>query len=522
MKRLLSFFLLLSCYVAYAQDKVPQNGYVKFTYPNGNISSEGTMVNGKPDRYWKTYYVNGVIKSEGNRKNLLLDSVWLFYNELGDTLEKINYVLGKKNGYYFKYDNVEEKNSTRKNVIISKELYVNDKREGISYYYYPNGTVYQIINYKGNKRHGTAREFDKNGVLISILEYFNDYLVDKQNLNRTIEGKKEGIWREFYANGKVKAEKNYRNDQLNGYVKEYNEKGSLVVKQVYNDGKLLDLGKQDTLNIEERVVYDDNKRVIKRGYYKENVPVGIHREYDGEGKVINAFVYNEEGKIISKGIIRDDGTREGEWNYYYDDGEVKSEGLYENNRQIGEWKFLFKGGNPEQIGNFNRGVLDGKWQWFYPSGKPLRVENFENGKKSGLFLEFSDKGDTVTAGNYAEGEMVGYWKTTYGDVLEQGSYVSDNKDGLWKSFYPNGVLMYQGNYIQGNPDGKHVYYYEDGKIQEEQTYVNGIKEKNWYKFTPDGKLFLTITYRSDEEYRINGYRVDKIKVQANRLDFLNK
>src|SRR6266498_4386036 len=146
MKRLLSLYLLLGCYVAYAQDKAPQSGYVKFTYPNGNISSEGTMVNGKPDKYWKTYYVNGVIKSEGNRKNLLLDSVWLFYNELGDTLEKINYVLGKKNGYYFKFDNVEEKNSTRKNAMISKELYVNDKREGISYYYYPNGTIYQIVN----------------------------------------------------------------------------------------------------------------------------------------------------------------------------------------------------------------------------------------------------------------------------------------------------------------------------------------------------------------------------------------
>ena len=72
-----------------------KNGYTKFTYPNGKISSEGMMVNGKPDGYWKTYYVTGVKKSEGNRKNFLLDSIWLFYNELSDTTEKISYVLGK-------------------------------------------------------------------------------------------------------------------------------------------------------------------------------------------------------------------------------------------------------------------------------------------------------------------------------------------------------------------------------------------------------------------------------------------
>ena len=122
-----------------------QNGYVKFFYPNGRISSEGTMVNGKPDKYWKTYYVNGVIKSEGNRKNLLLDSVWLFYNELGDTTEKINYVLSKKSGYYYKYVTVEEKNSTRRNVLFSKELYVNDKKEGSGSYYYSNGSLCRVV-----------------------------------------------------------------------------------------------------------------------------------------------------------------------------------------------------------------------------------------------------------------------------------------------------------------------------------------------------------------------------------------
>ena len=63
------------------------------------VSSEGFMQNDKPDGYWKTYYPSAVLKSEGNRVNHLLDSTWVFYKETGDTLQKVSYVLGKRNGY---------------------------------------------------------------------------------------------------------------------------------------------------------------------------------------------------------------------------------------------------------------------------------------------------------------------------------------------------------------------------------------------------------------------------------------
>jgi uncharacterized protein len=503
--------LFCHCFWAIGQEKEHSNGYVKFTYPNGKISSEGVMINGKPDGYWKTYYVNGIIKSEGNRKNFLLDSIWSFYNEMGDTLERISFVLGKKNGYYFKYKSVVEKNATQKIFLESRELYVNDKKEGLAYYYFPNGNLFQTIHYRNNKKHGEGKEYDKNGTLIAILEYFNDYLIDKQNLNRVVKGSKEGVWKEFYDNGKLKSEKKFVNNQLDGYVREYNQDGTLKLKEVYNQGKLLDNLKEDTLNIEERITYDENKRVKKKGYYKSNVPVGIHREYDSDGKVINAYVYDEEGHIVSQGIVNDDGTREGKWNYFFENGEIKSEGLYKNNRQSGEWKFLFKGGKPEQVGKFENGFFSGEWSWFYPNGSKLRIESFTQGKREGKFIEFSEKGDTTTFGSYTEGEMNGFWRITSGDTREEGSYTNDLREGIWKSFYEDGKLMYQGNYIQGNPDGKHVYYYPDGKIQEEQVYVLGIKEKNWYKFTPEGHLFLTITYQSDIETKINGIKIDRKK-----------
>jgi len=59
------------------------------------------MKNGKPEGDWRTYYTTGILKSEGNRKNFLRDSVWIVYNSTGDTIKKMNYMVGKKNGYYY-------------------------------------------------------------------------------------------------------------------------------------------------------------------------------------------------------------------------------------------------------------------------------------------------------------------------------------------------------------------------------------------------------------------------------------
>ena len=80
-----------------------KEGYNKLYYPNGKISSEGTIKDGKPDGYWINYYENGKIKSEGNRRDFKLDSLWKFYTEKGLLYLMYTYKAGKKNGYKYTY-----------------------------------------------------------------------------------------------------------------------------------------------------------------------------------------------------------------------------------------------------------------------------------------------------------------------------------------------------------------------------------------------------------------------------------
>ena len=52
------------------------DGFHQYFYPDGKVSSEGILVDGKPEGHWKTFYETGVLKSEGNRVDFQLDSTW--------------------------------------------------------------------------------------------------------------------------------------------------------------------------------------------------------------------------------------------------------------------------------------------------------------------------------------------------------------------------------------------------------------------------------------------------------------
>ncbi|MBN1790863.1 MAG: toxin-antitoxin system YwqK family antitoxin [Bacteroidales bacterium] len=501
------FIFLVSILTVHGQEI--KNGYTKLYHPNGKMASEGLMRNGQPDGYWKTYFPTGVLKSEGNRKNHLLDSIWIFYNEAGDTIQKVSYIMGKRNGFTTGYQVLNTQDPLLRGKVISRELFVNDKREGLSLYYYPEGSIREEVQYVNNKRQGITREFDKEGKLITLQRFNNGTLVERERINRSDEqGLKQGVWKSYYPNGRIRSEVNYRDGLLNGPFKEYDENGNVSVLLQYTKGVLIE--EQDTaaLDIEIRNELDSDGNVVYSGSFRKNVPVGIHRIFDGSGKVVNAFLYNDSGIKLGEGIITSEGKKEGEWKYFNMDGTIRSSGNYSNNLEQGTWKYYFGNGKTEQTGVFKNGRADGLWKWYYVNGGIKREEEYFEGKEEGVSIEYDTLGNIITSGSYFDGQKEGEWIYQAGDYSEKGVYIGDLKDGKWQAFYRDGKLKYEGNFVQGNPDGEHVFYYPNGQIKEINYYVMGISEKNWKKFDENGLLLITITYKDNREYRINGQKVE--------------
>lgn len=487
--------------IALFSQTVNPNGYNKFYYGNGKISSEGTMRDGKPDGYWKTYSEYGKIKSEGNRKNFELDSIWKFYNEQGKLAFAFTYKNGKKTGSKKIYD-------TKEGFVITSENYESDLKQGNTINYYKNGNIKQTIPFVNGKEEGAGFEYAPDSTIITLTKYKMGFVQREEKINRKdANGLKQGSWKEFYANGLVRIEVNFTDDKMNGYYKEYTVKGSLLNTTKYING-VVQMNAPELAKLDIRTGYYPDGNVKFTASYKDGVAEGIAREFSPEGKVTNAKVY-VEGVLTGEGIIDTIGRLQGPWKEYYPNGQIKSDGEYVNSKRIGDWTFYHSNSKIEQKGKYDKkGKAQGPWKWYYETGNILREENYRNDLQDGTMTEYSDSGKVITKGEYIDGQKEGPWMLELQEYREEGNYKGDRREGEWKHYYTeNGKLRFVGKFIDGVPDGMQIFYYLNGREKQTGKYAGGLKEGEWRFYDETGFLFLTILFKNDIEIRFDGIKV---------------
>lgn len=492
MKKYFFFFILIFFYCILSAQTDTLMVPVKYTYTNGKISSEGFLRNGKPDGYWKAYYESGIIKAEGNRKNFLLDSLWKFYSEEGNITQEISYKEGLKNGI---------RRTFYKDEII-EDYFLNDVRELFTKVYFSDGKLKKIVPFTGGLEDGTAFEFNRDSIIILILEYKKGFLLSREHINRKDpNGLKQGLWKVFFINGKVQQEVTYLNDKRNGYLKKYDSTGTLIsIEKFVNDEPALFAEELKEYEI-RRDYYSDGRVKIEGSYFK-NKPDGIRREYDSTGNIVKGYIFGE-GVLLGEGIIDAAGKKQGSWKEYFETGEILAVGKYINNERTGSWIFYHKNGKVEQKGSFtNKGIPDGEWNYYYESGNLLKKEFYDNGDPEEEYIEYSDSGEVIVKGMFSEGFETGEWYYAIGDVIEKGKYQDGVQVDWWEQRSKSDEqLIFKGKYSDGLPEGRHTWYFSDGTKKSEGLYVNGLREGNWRIFAPDGTLIINITYKNGIEMK---------------------
>ncbi len=490
-------FILLSKNWVQAQgseNPVNPNGYNVFYYTNGVKSSEGMFRDGKPDGYWKTYYEDGKLKSEGNRKNYELDSLWKFYDDSTHLILSINYLQGKKNGLRTTYREGET-------MVENFEM---DVKQGPTKFYYPGGKLKMEVPFVDGLEQGFAREYDEQGEIITFMEYKKGFLVSRERINRTDKnGKKQGRWKYFWDNGLVKLDGTYKDDLRNGYFKEYDEEGLLLtVKKFENDQEVKEAPELTSLSI--KTDYYPSGKVKTVASYNGDVPEGVRREYSEDGKITGSYIF-KSGAIVGEGIIDEEGVRNGPWKEYYADGTLRAVGNYDKGLRIGDWKFYHENGNVEQEGRYNKkGHLDGTWLWYYDDGTLRREQTYIDDLEDSDYKEYDEKGNLIVKGQYAEGLEEGEWTYDFGAFKETGTYKAGVRNGKWKSYYSDGTLRFEGSYVDDNLNSQCIWYWPNGKKKDAGRYVNGNRDGEWQLFNEDGTLQLVINYRNGTELSYDG------------------
>jgi|SRR5690554_6417296 len=503
----LTFFFCFVSFVLFSQNKIDttDQNYKAYLNDEGIIISEGYLEEGKPNRYWINYYSNGLRKSEGNRENFELDGPWIFYNENGSINTIITYKNGVKNGFKEYYEN---------SFLVKKEFYEVNKIIGEVIEYYPDSIekIKSSTPYKNNLKDGIAFHYAKDGRLIELVTYNKGFLKDREKVNQKDElGRKQGIWKIYYSNYRLKQERRYKDDLLNGYEKNYNRDGKLETAFLYIDGiKQNESDNEADFNIENQY-YSTGEIKKKTTFNMKGKKDGVEKSYTKDGEVEASAIY-KNGYLIAEGIIDDKGWYQGEWKHYYLNGNIKSEGGYTDGKRTGKWAYYFSNGKKEQIGFYDKnGKYTGEWNWYFENGNLLRSENYRNGLRDGVLEEYEADGKLITKGEYYNNLKEGAWFYELNDHSEKGNYQYGERHDNWEYFHKNGKLSFEGKFMDGVPDGKHRYYNENGVLIKEQNFEYGQKVGQWKWFDSNGIETLKILYKNDNIVRINGSKVDFLK-----------
>lgn len=144
---------------------------------------------------------------------------------------------------------------------------------------------------------------------------------------------------------------------------------------------------QDTITI----FYDKNWKEIKT---IENA--SFYRKFFKSDKIYVANDYYKNGNIQMSGTyVNKKGTlKEGFFKYFFENGNLKSEGNYLKNEQNGKWKNYLENGTLDSEGEYLKGKKNGDWIWHSENGKICAKENYIKNKRIN-YKFFDEEGKEV-------------------------------------------------------------------------------------------------------------------------------
>lgn len=480
--------------------KVPDEGeWVQLHHANGALSSEGYLVEGEPEGWWRSYDAQGRLSSEGFRENHRLSGLWTFY-ENGVKKSEILYRQDLKQGAAVHYTPGGFK----------VEFYEKDLLHGLRSHYDTAGVLLKTEPFFKGERHGLVKKFSPStGLVIQTQTYKNGILTKQEDLNRRgPAGRRQGLWKDFYPNDRVAWEVPYTDDKKNGYYKAYDTSGNIVKIEKYRMGVL----EEDAPELSKIEIYTeyyaDGRPKLKAGY-KNGRLEGICREYDSAtGKVLRGTLF-KNGEVVGGGTIDDNGRFQDDWKEYYPNGVLRCKGTFKRGKKQEHWVYYYEDGAVEQEGDFAQGRYEGRWIWYYPNGSVRLQQDYHRGLPDGVSEEYSPSGVCVVKGRYIEGLEEGEWVYIQGEERTEGRYKNGERSGLWKSYwYEKGnALSFRGNFVDGQPHGVHYHYWDNGNLREENRYNMGRRVGHWTKYDENGDILVRVQYNGEEEeVKYNGKR----------------
>ena len=298
-----------------------------------------------------------------------------YYKRIGS--EKNTYICGLKLPPYF-CDNKYESIDVLKKV---KGLYDYTKDKcGLYTTYYYNGKIKEEYFINDGLKEGIYKKYNDNG----YLKNDNGYLEIECNYVNNIL---HGPYKKYHKSGNIEIECNYNEGKINGLYKE---------NKIINDNKIHEYSEYnyvDNIKNGKFIVENKTNNTITNGIYVDNVItesiqknittniILLKRNINQDNpQLINIEKYYESGKIKEKYTMTKNELYDGDYIYYYENGNIKSIMYYKCGSKIFNSVSYYEDGSlmenredTEHIENNNkiRTIITKK---YYNTGKLERYE----------------------------------------------------------------------------------------------------------------------------------------------------
>ncbi len=241
---------------------------------DGSVISKGDYINQKKSGTWRMYDENGILTSEENYAEDKLDGLVTVYYKNGNKAKTMNYKEGELHGSwkeYFPDGSLKGKGTyiygkqdgeltayQAPNVLLYEGQLKDERAVGEWRHYLEDGQLKLRILYddsgvelRRKNENGEFEEFYDSGIPKSYYEYkhgkkhgpFEEYYNQGDFVRREVISSEPGQpieFKETLENTQLKMEGEYRNDKLVGEVIYYNEDGTILKKETYDQGVLVE------------------------------------------------------------------------------------------------------------------------------------------------------------------------------------------------------------------------------------------------------------------------------------------
>lgn len=309
-------------YIDLDLDSIIENGNYIGIFKDSTLAFIGAFKDSKPDGLFHFYYFSGKLRETRMYENGLENGPFTYWNEMGFMDECGNKKNGKLDGFHYTWwDN---------HTLRSKTFNRNGEPEGMEYYYFKNGKIKSIQDRKNGFADGEFKEYYATGQIKKTGQYIRAYEV--------------GTWKEYYLNGALKSVKHFAKSLGKKELKKI-----LPYKKTFAEYSI-------SLPIDIWLEYDSIGHIITMTFHDKSFKIKREDEFYTSGKLFKRTRYNGEVPYMCS---RHPGykIKNGKFEEFYTDGQIKTIGFYKNDRKQGVWKYFDNVGKNVKTEKFENDTL---------------------------------------------------------------------------------------------------------------------------------------------------------------------